>query len=337
MKLRFTGTNVALAVAVAAGFAAVTGCSSEHRTARYWASPGYESASTTTRTTTTQTQTAQADTDENSGRQQNSGQLSMTGGTNSVIPLYKEDLDVGKREVDAGTVRVKKIVKTETVNQPVELRHEEVVIDRQPASATASTAPDNAFQEQETVIHLKKEEPVVQKRVASAGQVVVQARSQEEQQNIHEQIRSEDVAVDKGNAQNVTIEGNIQQQNGEAMGSAESPSGEASGHSENGGEITDPMMLSSGNVSTLSGRPVQFSSLRVQNVESDRLAKCDAGNGKSIYIHAGQNAGTLRAGESIDVQGVVKTGPADVGGTEAQTLSSQPAYIEAQKIEPARQ
>jgi len=325
---------------MAASFAVTTGCSSDRRTARYWASPTYGETASTTQTTTTQT--AQNDSDQNSDQQQNSdeqqnsGQLSMTGGTNSVIPLYKEDLDVGKREVDAGTVRVKKIVKTETVNQPVELRHEEVVIDRQPASATASAAPDNAFQEQDTVIHLKKEEPVVEKRVASAGQVVVQARSKEEQQNIHEQIRSEDVAVDKGNAQNVTIEGNIHQQNDEAMGSAESPSGESSGQSENGGEITNPIMLCSGNVATLSGRPVQFSSLRVQKVESDRLAKCDAGNGKSIYIHAGQNAGPLRAGESIDVKGVVKTGSADVGGPEAQTLSSQPAYIEAQKIESAR-
>ena len=36
-----------------------------------------------------------------------------------MIPLYKESLAVGKRDVDAGSVRVKKVVKTETVNQPV--------------------------------------------------------------------------------------------------------------------------------------------------------------------------------------------------------------------------
>src|ERR1041385_6686529 len=58
--------------------------------------------------------------------------------SNLVVPLYKESLAVGKREVDAGSVRVKKIVKTETVNQPVELRHEEIVIEREPASGESS-------------------------------------------------------------------------------------------------------------------------------------------------------------------------------------------------------
>ncbi|HWI58094.1 MAG TPA: DUF2382 domain-containing protein, partial [Bacillota bacterium] len=42
--------------------------------------------------------------------------------TNLVVPLHKEELRVGKREVDAGTVTVRKNVRTETVNEPVQLR-----------------------------------------------------------------------------------------------------------------------------------------------------------------------------------------------------------------------
>ena len=37
---------------------------------------------------------------------------------------------MGKRTVDAGQVRLRKIVRTEIVNQPVEVRHEDVVIER---------------------------------------------------------------------------------------------------------------------------------------------------------------------------------------------------------------
>lgn len=143
-----------------------------------------------------------------------------TGETNTVIPLYKESVSVGTRQVDAGTVRVKKIVKTETVNQPVELRHEEVVIERQPAgSQTPSSDMNQAFQEQETVIHLSKDEPVIQKQTMPAGQVVVKKNSETQQQNIQTQVRSEDV---------VTVHQGTQ---GEATGGAESPGGQSTGNS----------------------------------------------------------------------------------------------------------
>lgn len=145
-----------------------------------------------------------------------------TGETNTVIPLYKESVSVGTRQVDAGTVRVKKIVKTETVNQPVELRHEEVVIERQPAgSQTPSSDMNQAFQEQETVIHLSKDEPVIQKQTMPAGQVVVKKNSETQQQNIQTQVRSEDV---------VTVHQGTQ---GEATGGAESPGGQSTGNSGN--------------------------------------------------------------------------------------------------------
>ena len=153
-----------------------------------------------------------------------------------MIPLYKEDLDVSKRTVDAGTVRVKKIVNTQTVTQPVELRQDEIVIERQPASENASAPSGTAFQEQEKVIHLSREEPVVEKRISSSGQVVVKARSTTEQQNVQGQVRSEDVAVEKsGNAENVTI-GQGVQQSGEATGGAESPSGQSSGQNNSAGQ-----------------------------------------------------------------------------------------------------
>src|SRR4051812_49256006 len=45
-------------------------------------------------------------------------------GNELVIPLYEEKLNVGKQEVDAGTVHLRKKVLTETVNQPVELKQE---------------------------------------------------------------------------------------------------------------------------------------------------------------------------------------------------------------------
>jgi uncharacterized protein (TIGR02271 family) len=229
MKATFTKGKVTLAAVVAASLAMTSGCSSTHKsssTAANYTAPEYqETASTTTQTTTTTASTSQ-----------NTQELTPTGSQSSVIPLYQENLDVSKRTVDAGTVRVKKIVNTETVSQPVELRHDEIVIDRQPASDSGGAVSANAFQDQETVIHLTREEPVVEKRTSMSGQVVVKTKSASEQQNVQGQVRKEDVAVVKsGDTQNVTVgQGISSQPSGEAAGGAESPSGQASGQSQSG-------------------------------------------------------------------------------------------------------
>ena len=50
------------------------------------------------------------------------------------IALHKEELVVGKREVSNGGVLIRTVVQTENVSQPVDLRREEYVIERIPAS-----------------------------------------------------------------------------------------------------------------------------------------------------------------------------------------------------------
>jgi uncharacterized protein (TIGR02271 family) len=320
MKATLTKGQAVIAAAVTASLALASGCSSDRGGDYDYSTTSYGYS---TSQTPSQSSTARA------------SELSATGGTNSVIPLYKESLAVGKREVDAGSVRVKKIVKTETVNEPVELRHEEIVIERQPASETASNPSGAAFQEQETVIHLSKEEPVVEKRTASAGQVVLQSRSLSRETNIQAQVRSEDVAVIKsGDTENVTVGQNISE-SGNAMGAAETPSGQATGQSMSG-TITDPTTLNSG-AGDLSGRPVEFSGLKVKSVMGDHIASLDSGDGRSVYVYSAQGGGSLKPGDSVNVKGIVKTSASDLNGTELQILSSQSAYVDAQKIERAGQ
>lgn len=48
--------------------------------------------------------------------------------------LSEEELQVGKRPVEAGSVRLRKVVRTEHEEVPVELRREDVSIERVPAS-----------------------------------------------------------------------------------------------------------------------------------------------------------------------------------------------------------
>lgn len=52
----------------------------------------------------------------------------------ATIRLREEQLKIGKKQVDAGGILLKKVVRTETVNKPVQLKREEFVIQRIPGS-----------------------------------------------------------------------------------------------------------------------------------------------------------------------------------------------------------
>jgi len=112
------------------------------------------------------------------------------------VPISEEQVKVGKREVEQGSATVRKEVRTETVNTPVDLKREELVIER--TDKTGGTVPGNAFREDEVRIPLKKEEAVVEKEARVVGEVKVGKRQETEHRDISETVRKEDVKVDRG-------------------------------------------------------------------------------------------------------------------------------------------
>jgi len=124
----------------------------------------------------------------------------------ATIPLVEEHLKVGKRQVESGGVRLRKVVRTETVNQPVELKREEVVIERVPGQAGAATGKQ--FQQEDIYIPLRREEAVVQKDATVREQVRVRKSAETEQQNVSEKVRKEDVEIEEsGDASRIHGEG----------------------------------------------------------------------------------------------------------------------------------
>lgn len=115
-------------------------------------------------------------------------------GSEKTLKLKDEELRVGKREVEYGAVRLRKVVRTEVVNQPVELKREEIVIERVPASS-GSTSEE--FAEDEIYVPLRREEPVVAKEAHVREEVRVGKREEREQQTISDTVRHEDVEIDK--------------------------------------------------------------------------------------------------------------------------------------------
>lgn len=110
------------------------------------------------------------------------------------VQLKEESLKVGKREVEAGGVRLRKIVRTEVVNQPVELRREELVIERVPGSGQKAT--NATFEGEEIYIPLVQEEVVVAKDTVVREEVRVGKKSTTEHQTVSETVRKEDLQVE---------------------------------------------------------------------------------------------------------------------------------------------
>ena len=110
------------------------------------------------------------------------------------VPLAEERINVQKRETNLGEVRLRKVVRTETVNQPVELRHEEVVVER---VNTAARPGEDAFVEKVISIPVSEEQAVIEKTVHSAGAVQANKVVQTEQKNVSGTVRKEDVEVER--------------------------------------------------------------------------------------------------------------------------------------------
>lgn len=115
----------------------------------------------------------------------------------------EEELVVGKREVKAGEVGLKKTVETEHVSKTVPLIHEEVEIERHAVNADrgsargAATVGDVEIGEQDIRIPLSAEEAVVEKRVVAKEEVVVTKHAVEGTKEIEADLRKERIDVDK--------------------------------------------------------------------------------------------------------------------------------------------
>ena len=111
------------------------------------------------------------------------------------IQLAEEELQVGKRQVEAGRARLRKVVHTEHVSEPVELRHEELDIERVPV-ADGEVAP-GAFQEGEIEIPIMREEPVAAKEARVTGEVRLGKDVKTETRTVEGDVRREDVDIDR--------------------------------------------------------------------------------------------------------------------------------------------
>jgi uncharacterized protein (TIGR02271 family) len=142
--------------------------------------------------------TAAAATDRNAG-------LAATGATGQqkeVIPVYEEQLRVGKREVGRGSVRVRSYVVEQPVQEQVHLREERVHVERRPVDRPADIAAGTAepFRERTIEVAAKAEEAVVGKEARVKEEIVVSKDAEERTETISDTVRRTEVEIEDGRA-----------------------------------------------------------------------------------------------------------------------------------------
>jgi len=118
----------------------------------------------------------------------------MTREREEVIPVVKEELEVGKRATER-RYRVKSYVIERPVEKTVTVRDERVEIEHRPISRTGA---DLRMPQERTIDVVERhEEPVAEKRVTGAEEIVVRKEVVERPETVRGTVRETKVDIDK--------------------------------------------------------------------------------------------------------------------------------------------
>ena len=112
------------------------------------------------------------------------------------IPVIAEELQVGKREVERGGVRVQRRVSETPVEEDVTLREERVNVDRRPADYTYHGSESEAFQESVVEIKEAYEELILNKKARVIEEVVINKDVEEHTETVRETLRKTEVDIE---------------------------------------------------------------------------------------------------------------------------------------------
>ena len=112
------------------------------------------------------------------------------------IPVVAEELQVGKREVEGGGVRVQKRVSETPVEEDVTLREERVNVERRPTDYTFQGSESEAFQESVVEIREAYEELILNKKARVVEEVRINKDVGEHTETVRETLRRTEVEVE---------------------------------------------------------------------------------------------------------------------------------------------
>lgn len=119
----------------------------------------------------------------------------MTDG-DQTIKVIEENLEVGKREVETGGVRVRSRIVERPVEENLRLREERVTVQRNPVNRPATDADLNAFKEGDIEVREHAEVPVVSKTANVVEEISIGKKVNEHEETVRDTVRKTEVDVD---------------------------------------------------------------------------------------------------------------------------------------------
>ena len=117
-------------------------------------------------------------------------------GDQQTIKVIEENLEVGKREVETGGVRVRSRIVSRPVEESVRLREERVSVQRTPVNRPATNADLNAFQEGQIELTERAEVPVTSKTANVVEEISVGKTVSEREEVVRDTVRNTEVDVE---------------------------------------------------------------------------------------------------------------------------------------------
>lgn len=116
---------------------------------------------------------------------------------NQTIKVIEENLEVGKRTVETGGMRLRSRIIEKPVEESLRLREERVTLQRNAVNRPATDADLNAFQEGQIELTERAEVPVVSKTANVVEEVSLNKEVNEREEVIRDTVRSTDVQVEQ--------------------------------------------------------------------------------------------------------------------------------------------
>jgi uncharacterized protein (TIGR02271 family) len=158
-----------------------------------------ESTTTTNTTTTTDTENQNYTAMQREANARHVSGVTREASENEVVlPIVEEQLRIGKRTVERGGVNVRTTSQEVPVQETVNLREENVTVERRPVDRAVGNAPD-AFREGTIEITETAEVPVVSKEARVVEEVVVGKEVTERQETVRDTVKRTEVEVDEVN------------------------------------------------------------------------------------------------------------------------------------------
>jgi uncharacterized protein (TIGR02271 family) len=124
------------------------------------------------------------------------------------LPVVEEELQVGKRTVRRGGVRIHTRTTERPVDEVVTLREEHVRVERRPASRDATTQDLDGMQDRTIEVAERAEQAVVGKQPRVVEEVVVSKDVDQREEHVRDTVRRTDVEVEDADGDDTSTRNN---------------------------------------------------------------------------------------------------------------------------------